>query len=72
MGLQGIEIGSNEQFFLRHGGDAAFGAERSDLHTAEKMLGLLERSFHRIFYEDHGYSWEGYSDSRLAFTAGCR
>ena len=48
-------------------GDATFRAERSDLHTAEKMLEILDRSFDRIFYENHGYSWEGYSDSRLAF-----
>lgn len=48
-------------------GDAAFRAERADLHTSHTMLERLERSFDRIFYEDHGYSWEGYSDSRLAF-----
>jgi 2-polyprenyl-3-methyl-5-hydroxy-6-metoxy-1,4-benzoquinol methylase len=47
--------------------DEAFRAERADLHTSEKMLALLDRTFRRISYEDHSYAPDVSNEDRLAF-----
>jgi 2-polyprenyl-3-methyl-5-hydroxy-6-metoxy-1,4-benzoquinol methylase len=47
--------------------DAQFRADRADLHTSEKMLELLDRTFSRISYEDHAYAPDVSDDDRLAF-----
>jgi GrpB-like predicted nucleotidyltransferase (UPF0157 family) len=48
--------------------DAAFRAERSDLHTAEAMLRALRSHFSEVAYFDHAYFDEGAGTDRLGFT----
>jgi 2-polyprenyl-3-methyl-5-hydroxy-6-metoxy-1,4-benzoquinol methylase len=48
--------------------DAAFRADRADLHTAETMLPALRAASDEIYYADHAYFDEGAGTDKLGFT----
>ena len=48
--------------------DAAFRADRSDLHTSETMLAALRARFDQVRYADHAHLSDGAGEDTLGFT----